>query len=187
MQEALDFVAIDVEPGGKTKPWGSLGVAECVNGELADPFTIRFLSPHYSSHPDGSQSLTAAEAITLLAAFVGARLIVFFHAKYDVPAIRRLALAGSFSPPAGEYICAELLAQHSTPKVAWRSSLQDWVLHFGLLDPADIARRRAIHRDAPQQKWLLWTKLSSPALVASDISFVTAGGRRVATWIRPRS
>lgn len=153
----MSVVSIDVEPGGPSSPLCSIGIAELDAGEVGSVLGFRIKSPLCSWTPPHLQDLpTFADVLPFVDSLIAGRLVSAYSWGYDRAALLNLCAAAQLQPPAWEMICgrqAAIAAQLPTRR-GFRD-LQSMTLSLGLLEEAAIERRREIHRQASQSKWLL--------------------------------
>lgn len=147
------IVCIDIEPGGKTSPRGSIGVCEIEEtGAIGKPFHIEFASPLSPLVRDTD----FPEVWAFIDAYATGAVVVAYSARYDRAALRRLIAAvpsASFDPP--EIRCA-LEAARRIPGIPSVGSLSDAVVRLELFSPAEVdIRRRRFFDEHYGSKWLL--------------------------------
>jgi len=136
------------------KAFATFGIAEMQGNELTTVFAIRAQSPLSSFASDPSDTVpTMAEALTIIDAFVGTRLVSLFNHKYDAPMLRKLYRGEGLPVPEWMYFCGLELSRHSGSR---SSSLIDNAVAFNLYSPEEVRARSLTHRITPTaNKWLL--------------------------------
>ncbi|MFJ4651143.1 hypothetical protein ACIP5Y_07695 [Nocardia sp. NPDC088792] len=171
---SASLVSIDVEPGGRTSPFGYIGIAEIIGNAVEDSWLVKFRSPHYG-WPATSVNPTPRfiEVWPYVDAFIGERLTAAYGYSYDIkqlvrllnleklpirpiPVVNGLALARSLWPAAG--------------------SLQTVVLGLNLLTRDELS---AVYDTRPStqpaNKWLLHDA-EDDALANARLFLHAAGG-----------
>ena len=87
-------MTIDVEPGGRTSPYGYLGAAEIVGGIVEQTRLWKFRSPLYRwPRPIRDPAPPFEQVWPLVDAFIGERLVGAYSAAYDVRQLKKLRAA----------------------------------------------------------------------------------------------
>lgn len=147
------YVCIDVEPGGKWRPDGSIGLCEVdANGDIGTPFFLTFTSPLGPGRPETD----FPEVWALVDAFLGGSIVAAYNARYDRAALRRLAAAVPDAIIAAPEIRCVLEAVRRTPTIPSIGCLGDAVIRLQLFSEAEVeVRRRRFFDDHYGNKWML--------------------------------
>lgn len=157
--DAHRWVAIDVEPGGATKPEAYLGAVEVVDGALGAQVLLRIAAERRDSLSGGvvqASGWDLSNALRMLDAFIGEADVVVYNARYDCAALRRLHDAARLPLPSWRVLDAlRVVRANEGDDPRYFYSLQSVVLRRALLTEEECDRRRELHRTGHTNKWLL--------------------------------
>ncbi|WP_327116933.1 hypothetical protein OHB12_06105 [Nocardia sp. NBC_01730] len=149
------LVSIDVEPGGRTSPFGYIGVAEIIGNEVEATWMVKFRSPHYrwpATSVDPAPPF--GQVWPYIDAFIADRMVAAFGFSYDIRSLTTLIGVEASRARPIPFVDGLALARSLCPGHV--GSLQAVVLALNLLtrdELADLHGRRAPNR--PVNKWLL--------------------------------
>lgn len=140
---AVSIVCIDVNPG-RRGGWGSLGLVEVVDDQVATRLDIVWEQP-------------AGFAVEWLfaEAFIADRPLVAYGADYDLHALCRLLAAADLPVPDLRLSDAMLAVMDAVPFGSY--DLQGLSRDLPLYSPAELDVLRARSRELGAEKWLLST------------------------------
>lgn len=169
------LVSIDIEPGGRTSPFGYIGVAEIVGNAIESSWLVKFRSPHYS-WPATSINPTPrlVEVWHYVDAFIGDRIAAAYGYSYDIRHLTQLLKLEKLPIRPIPVVDGLSLARSLVPG---GGSLQAMVLALGLLTRDELT---ALHNNRsstrPANKWLLHD--AEDDALANARLFLRAGGGR---------
>ncbi|WP_040793407.1 3'-5' exonuclease [Nocardia paucivorans] len=147
-------MTIDVEPGGRTSPYGYLGAAEIGGSTVEQTRLWKFRSPLYRWPRAITDPAPGFEQVwPLVDAFVGDRLVGAYGASYDVRQLNRLSAAAGIATRAIPFVDGLALARSLLPDD--RHNLQAVMLALNLSRPEFERRRRQRTTSGLTRKWLL--------------------------------
>ncbi|MGW0252678.1 hypothetical protein ACWDYH_39245 [Nocardia goodfellowii] len=148
------LVSIDVEPGGRTSPFGYIGIAEIIGNAVESSWLVKFRSPHY---PWPASSLNAAprfhEVWPYIESFIGERLVAAYGFSYDIKHLALLLQLEQLPIHPTAFVDGLGLARSLRPG---GGSLQEMVLGLKLFTRDELAGMHEHRRPTrPVNKWLL--------------------------------
>jgi len=99
MSEINRLISIDIEPGGRTKPVGTIGIAEIGDTQILSDFLMRFRSPLFKGSQSHLDHPSFAESWQYLDAFIDESTLTSYGYGYDMKALKALLQADGFDVP----------------------------------------------------------------------------------------
>ncbi|GGO01401.1 3'-5' exonuclease [Nocardia rhizosphaerihabitans] len=152
---STSLVSIDVEPGGRTTPFGYIGIAEIIGNDVETSWMVKFRSPHYRWPATSIDPAPPFGQIwPYIDAFIADRLVASYGSSYDIKSLASLIAVEGCSARPIPFIDGLQLARSLSPRRS--GSLQELVLELNLLTREELAELHSQRSSAgPVNKWLL--------------------------------